>query len=126
MAHEELTAHWSQAAQVAEVEHGDRRLTVLRAPEENEKSIYGFAQVWITRDGRTEGVFWARAAGEHRRIDGYLAPTLEEVYAFAAREVADDFDWEDLLDFARQALDYGYQFPEELGVTLRQRDTAAA
>ncbi len=126
MAHEELTTHWSQATQVAELEHADRKLTVLRAPEQNEKSIYGFAQCWVTRDGRTEGVFWARAAGEHKRIDGYLAPTLEEVHAFAAREVADDYDWEDLVEFAKQALDCDYQFPEDLGVSLRQREIAAA
>ncbi|MFN7130855.1 MAG: hypothetical protein ACK4N5_02155 [Myxococcales bacterium] len=125
MAYEELTAHWSQAEQVAEIDHGDRKLTVLRAPEQLERSIYGFAQCWVSRHGRTEGVFWARAAGEHRRIDGYLAPKLDSVFAFASREVADDYDWEDLVEFAKQALDCEYQFPDEMNVARRTRENQA-
>lgn len=114
--HEEMIAYWSRASVVADLAHGDRRLVILRVPPDMEHERRGTAQCSVSRDGRLEGTFWLRRGAGGMLLDGYLCPNLDEMYRFGDRQVSESTDWPELLAFVRQALDFNYKFPQELGV----------
>ena len=118
---EEQLAHWHQASVVAEETYRNRTLVVIRVSPQLEQAPWGMAQCTV-RGQDLEGVFWLRRKGDARTIDGYLSPTLDDLYTFPAVAAGKDADWLSLLAFTKRAMDYNYKFPDALKVKYRKTE----
>ena len=121
---EEDVAHWADANVVADLIHAGRKFVVRRLPDEAERKYAStFARCEISLNGKPVGSFGLSERDGQRAMWGHLqrshadkGTTTYDAFIFDVFEVASTDDWENLLEFAKKAIDYDYNFPASLKI----------